>query len=200
MKIIPNQREVDTYRAEIRDKSIPVPFAGCWLWEGRLNDKGYGTLRRANLNNGKTTQASRLSYAAFYGEPGSRVVMHSCDTPACVNPDHLVAGTLADNNLDCKRKGRTRGGRPEVPVDATKLAAVKASGCTVAEAATTLGVTWGVAQRRLKKQGSQLGRPTAVSLRAIRFLLSLGYSQSRVAAILGVSPSTISKQLTRSKV
>jgi len=34
------------------------------------------------------------------------VVMHKCDNPPCVRPDHLAVGTQAENIRDCKRKGR----------------------------------------------------------------------------------------------
>lgn len=56
----------------------------------------------------KSIPAHRVSYVIFNGdlEEGD-VVMHTCDNPHCVNPKHLVKGTLADNNRDRANKGRT---------------------------------------------------------------------------------------------
>lgn len=35
------------------------------------------------------------------------VVMHICDNPACINPEHLKLGTQTENIADRSRKGRT---------------------------------------------------------------------------------------------
>lgn len=74
----------------------------CWEWEGSLRN-GYGNF---NLN-GKIKASHRLSYIIFKGEfPDGLCVCHSCDNPACVNPNHLWLGSYKDNNLDCVKKGR----------------------------------------------------------------------------------------------
>lgn len=85
------------------NRSIPVPESGCWLWEGCTDPQGYGQVR----TRGKTCAAHREAYRAFNGDiPAGLVVMHTCDTPRCINPGHLRLGTYADNNLDKALKGR----------------------------------------------------------------------------------------------
>jgi hypothetical protein len=55
----------------------------------------------------KQIAVHRLSYSIHHGHiPEGLVVMHSCDTPLCVNPDHLSLGTSADNAADSARKAR----------------------------------------------------------------------------------------------
>ncbi len=93
---------MEELKNKILKKSTPEPNTGCWLWDNPTEvTKGffYGHL------NG--TYAHRESYRLFVGEiePGF-VICHKCDTPACVNPDHLFKGTQRDNLLDACRKGR----------------------------------------------------------------------------------------------
>jgi hypothetical protein len=76
----------------------------CWLWTGSIrNKKGYGEFRIA----GKRISAHRFSYELKNGFiKESEIICHTCDTPLCVNPDHLFSGTHKDNCDDKIRKGR----------------------------------------------------------------------------------------------
>ena len=76
---------------------------GCWLWQGELTEKGYGRL----VVDGRRHRAHRLSYEIFVGAiPAGMLVCHRCDTPGCVRPSHLFAGSPSDNSRDMWVKGR----------------------------------------------------------------------------------------------
>lgn len=98
-------RPVHDLRAHIEKHSIPEPMSGCWIWLRALDGDGYGV-----VGVGRWQRAHRASYRAFKGPiPTGVVIQHSCDTPCCVAPWHLSVGTIATNNLDMVRKGRSRG-------------------------------------------------------------------------------------------
>jgi hypothetical protein len=84
---------------------------GCWLWIASTAGAGYGQIKLPGQR--KQIYAHRLSYLYHKGEiPDGQEVCHSCDTPRCVNPDHLFLGTSGDNHMDMKAKDRhTRGER-----------------------------------------------------------------------------------------
>lgn len=102
---VPDWGEVRRFvREKVLLHSIPVPESGCWLWEMTLNHKGYGYFgpRPYKL-------AHRASYFGFHGDfDKSLSICHRCDTPSCVNPDHLFAGTQKQNMQDAVRKGRLK--------------------------------------------------------------------------------------------
>lgn len=88
----------------LMERVIPVPWSGCWLWTGGLYSRGYGM---AFLPGGKPITAHRAMLIA-QGIPLKLddVVRHTCDVRCCVNPDHLLVGTQADNMDDMNRRGR----------------------------------------------------------------------------------------------
>lgn len=89
-------------------KYEPVPEAGCWLWIGGTNEHGYGIIGLGSRADG-VAKAHRVSWELSRGPiPAGLSVLHKCDTPACVNPDHLWLGTKRGNSRDMARKGRHR--------------------------------------------------------------------------------------------
>ncbi len=97
------------YAKRFDEKWTPEPNSDCWIWTGAVGENGYGRFRMS----GKALIASRASWILFKGAiPDGLFVLHHCDTPLCVNPDHLFLGTSFDNNHDCIEKGRDnpRGG------------------------------------------------------------------------------------------
>lgn len=90
------------------DKNAP---GGCWLWTGWKLNSGYGD----TSVNGRRITVHRFSYELANGPiPKGKLVLHRCDVPACVNPEHLFLGTDADNNHDMRAKGRARNGRQKL--------------------------------------------------------------------------------------
>lgn len=88
-------------------KVQPEPNTGCWFWDKSLNPAGYGKIVFNGLS-GKIWLAHRASYELFKGEiPKGLHVLHKCDQPACVNPDHLWLGTNEENIQDRINKGRS---------------------------------------------------------------------------------------------
>lgn len=93
---------------------------GCWIWNGAKNN-GYGVISV----DGKRRLAHRLALQIACQEidiigmdkpPAGRLayncVLHSCDTPSCVNPMHLRIGTSGDNSLDMVLRNRHGGNKP----------------------------------------------------------------------------------------
>lgn len=82
----------------------------CWIWQGRLDDAGYG--RFGVYGKVHDSPAQRFAWWMTTGDPGALGVLHRCDNPPCCNPAHLFLGTTTDNMRDRDQKGRqARGAR-----------------------------------------------------------------------------------------
>jgi hypothetical protein len=80
---------------------------GCLVWKGAQQPSGYGRI----IIGGKQLRAHRVAYALSYGDfDDELLVLHRCDTPLCIRPEHLFLGTTDDNMADMTQKGRSAKG------------------------------------------------------------------------------------------
>ena len=102
-----NGSDEDRFWSKV-DKAGPVPvhrpdLGPCWLWTGSPNHNGYGRGYFFGQNMG----AHRVSWIINRGKiPFRKQVLHFCDNPPCVNPNHLWVGSQRDNFRDMVTKGR----------------------------------------------------------------------------------------------
>jgi len=94
---------VETFFNKFKSKVELKTDTDCWEWNAGKNVHGYGLVRF----NKKTSLAHRVSYKIFNGDiPKNMKVLHICDNPVCVNPEHLRLGSHVENMIDMARKGR----------------------------------------------------------------------------------------------
>lgn len=130
-------------REYIEARSIPVPFAGCWLWLPSFGSHGYGNASVPGIG---VTTAQRASYLAFKGSiPSGMLVQHSCDNKWCVNPDHLSLGTDATNAWDKQTKGRAA--KKLQPGDVLAIRSMFNRGASDGQVANAFGVDKALVQR-----------------------------------------------------
>lgn len=75
----------------------------CWIWKGCKDVRGYG---RISIHN-KPWLAHRVSYILYKDFPEMEL-LHSCDNPSCVNPEHLSQDTHQKNMRDAQDRGRMK--------------------------------------------------------------------------------------------
>jgi len=81
----------------------------CWLWNSSKDKDGYGWFSFTSTNETqkyKTIQAHRYSALLKYKNLGNNLVRHTCDNRSCVNPNHLILGSAADNSKDMTERKR----------------------------------------------------------------------------------------------
>lgn len=151
----------------------------CWLWRGPHNGR-YGRI-------GRRTYAHRMSWVMANGPiPEGKFVLHECDTPLCVRPDHLFLGTNRENILDAKAKGR--------------LATGERHGLKLHPEAVARGARHG-SKTQPHRVSKGTGRPSSkldeAKVRQIRERSRNGASRASLAKEYGVSATVIRKIVSR---
>jgi hypothetical protein len=107
-----DDKDIRRFNAKVEKSDNPED---CWIWQGAKNVQGYGVF----YHDKRQVGAHRFSYALANNDAsavqritgnrafGKVYVLHSCDNPACVNPDHLRLGSANDNAADMKARNRT---------------------------------------------------------------------------------------------
>ena len=136
---------------------IQIPFSDCHYWVGALGrKKGYGAFKvreKGNRDNCRQYKVHRLIYEFVKGPINDKHVLHRCDNPQCVNPEHLFLGTHQENMQDMAKKGRAWQGskhkdaklKPEQVLEIRKLYAE--GGHTM----RSLGAKYGIAHSHIRK-------------------------------------------------
>lgn len=87
----------------------------CWEWEGAKDNNGYGRI----FLFGKLFSCHRVAHYISNSINLTDIqVLHKCDNPKCVNPNHLFLGTAKDNMID--REKKNRGNHPSGDIHWTK--------------------------------------------------------------------------------
>ena len=119
----------------------------CWIFTGPTTSDGYGAI---GVGRRKQLRAHRASFEEFVGHiPKGALVCHKCDTPRCINPEHLFLGTPKDNTQDMIKKGRMKHKTGEdhplaklSDVDVTSIKRLRAAGRTLAYIADRFGISF----------------------------------------------------------
>lgn len=136
----------------INSKSVNVN--GCLIWQG-ANNCTYGVISYK----GKRYFAHRAVYEELRGlKDKNNDVCHTCDTPLCVNVDHLFEGSRSENMQDCVSKGRARNGQlkgsqvPTAKLNEQKVLEIRSSSKTRNQLAKIYNVSPGCIKAvRLRK-------------------------------------------------
>lgn len=108
---------------------------GCWLWTAGKEKHGYGIFEFEEC----PYLAHRVAYFLKHGDLRDGCVLHSCDIPACVRPDHLFLGSKADNSRDMCLKLRQN--KRLIPDQVYAIRKAADAGATFASLARQYGVS-----------------------------------------------------------
>jgi len=107
------KQTVETFWDKV-DKKSPKE---CWIWVGKISNRGYGRVRW----DGIYWAAHRLAYKLTFGDfDKEKFICHQCDTPLCCNPQHLFLGDRSLNTLDMYRKKRENNTKKKLTAEQVK--------------------------------------------------------------------------------
>jgi hypothetical protein len=164
----------------LRDRFMPKfeidPETLCWNWTSRVDSRGYGHMRFG----GREMLAHRLAWILFRGEdPGKNFVLHKCDNPLCVNPEHLFLGDAGDNMRDCVAKGRY--GKRRFKASWSEIVAMKELRSSMTNSA--IAERFGISERQMRRlvkgrnrSHSRPGFPGGVPITQEQFLQQFAQS------------------------
>ncbi len=168
--------------------------SGCWGWTALRHRDGYGITSRTLGR----IRAHRLSWQIHNGPiPRGMHVLHRCDNPPCVRPDHLFLGTHADNMADKIRKGRANaatGERHGSKTHPERVARGDRAGPRLRPETRPRGDAHGLRihpERAVRGERQHLARLTAAAVVEIRRRHAAGESQGALAREHGVSWGTV---------
>lgn len=118
------------------------------------NRWGYGMTRRRIAGARYNLALHRIAYAAHHGLDVTAmpfIIRHTCDNPRCVNPEHLLAGTVADNSRDMVERGRSLTGERNIKAKLTvhKVNAIRTAYGEGGIRQVDLAKQYGVSQRTI---------------------------------------------------
>jgi hypothetical protein len=159
----------------------------CWLWTAGVNRQRYGQFQL----DGRALGAHRYAFFLAHGRWPVPCALHTCDNPTCVNPDHLVEGTRAQNNADMLAKGRQARGAAIV---ANRRKPTGAKGDrNGARTHPERRYFTRHPERVPRGEGSGMAKLTEAGVHEIMRLSRLQMRNVEIAARVGVSPATVSK-------
>ena len=150
------------YRGSLRSRGLVVDVetrfwskvdksGECWTWTAGLDSHGYG-----RFHTGVQRSAHRVAWEFAVGRvPDGLWVLHACDNPPCVRPDHMFLGTARDTTADMIAKGRARGFGP---VHAAKTRCPQGHGYTPANTYTLRGSRYCRTCHRLREAARRRAR------------------------------------------
>lgn len=204
--------------ARFNAKWVRDETSGCHLWTASTTLSGYGQIKLPRQR--RQIPAHRLSYLIHRGEiPDGLRVLHKCDNPLCVNPDHLFLGTQADNMADMVAKDRHLSGERSPLARLTEdgvrtIRSLAASGVSQKEIARQFGISpmqigrivlgtrW---QHLLSPEEVEAVRSRKIEPRnklskqnvaEIKRMFAVGISQRRIAEFFGIVQGHVSRIVT----